>query len=564
MKHITLTIFGLVVTGEVVAAPLASTTIAHVAPPLRLAADSLDSTRAELLGMFPQTTTIAETKLTILCEGGTVEDVVNDIEMLGADVQIVLGSEVQVLATWDQIDAIAAVDGVLRLSVPRVATAKETVSEGVDAMFANSDWHEQGLTGQGVRVGIVDIGFQGYKDMLGDELPDSVSVDGLVDGWDADNHGTAVAEIIHDVAPEAELFFYSFETEMEYRNLILGLASSGEVDVVNASIGFDNVWHADGTSPYAQVVDELEESGVFYVAASGNEGGSYVSGNLTDVDGNGWIEINGDEGIWIATSGWGDELWADVTFRWSEPIGAAEVDLDLTVTDDAQEYTCGVSEDPQSGNQPPIEWVSCQANEDWMLVWISVWENASVEGLRGWLYSGPGVDEEQATYSETVTLSADAEGAFSVGAYYPSSEELAWYSSQGPTNDGRLKPEVVAPAGISTVTYGPMSAEGTSFAAPHVAGMAALILEQRPSYSPEKIRNYLIDNASDLGVDGPDNEFGNGAVLAAGKPQGCGCSSSQSPRGSGAAWMSLMILATMVRRNPKSNAHDSALIRNSL
>ena len=546
MKQLLLSMCGLFLVGETYAAPPVSSTTAIVAPALRMAADSPESSRFELLGMFPLTTNVAETKLVILCEEGAVEQVIRDIEMLGSDVQIVLGSDIQVLATWDQIGDIANVDGVMRLSVPRVATAKEATSEGVDAMFANSDWHDQGLTGRGVRVGIVDIGFDGYKSLLGGELPDSVNVDGLRDDWDYDNHGTAVAEIIHDVAPEAELFFYSFETEMEYRNLILSLADSGEVDIVNASIGFDNVWHADGTSPYAQVVDELEASGVFYVAASGNEGGSYVSGDLTDVDGNGWIEINGDEGIWIATSGWGEELWADVTFRWSEPIGAAEIDLDLTVTDEYEEFLCGVSEDPQAGNHPPIEWVSCEANDDWMLVWISVWENASVEGLRGWLYSGPGVDDSQATYSETLTLPADAEGAFSVGAYYPSSEELAWYSSQGPTNDGRMKPEVVAPAGISTVTYGPMSAEGTSFAAPHVAGLAALILEQRPRYSPEKVRNYLIESAHDLGAAGPDNEFGHGAVLAAGKPSGCGCNSG-TPRG-GLALLALAMVA-MLRRS---------------
>ncbi len=76
---------------------------------------------------------------------------------------------------------------------------------------------------------------------------------------------------------------------------------------------------------------------------------------------------------------------------------------------------------------------------------------------------------------------ANAHGAFSCGCRLPgrlaaANPPIRSYSSQGPTNDGRLKPDLVAPDGTASLTYGVSS--GTSFSAPTVAGAAALLLQE--------------------------------------------------------------------------------------
>ncbi|ASI98849.1 S8 family serine peptidase [Thermococcus celer] len=106
----------------------------------------------------------------------------------------------------------------------------------------------------------------------------------------------------------------------------------------------------------------------------------------------------------------------------------------------------------------------------------------------------------------TVGSPAAASKVITVGAV-DSNDNIASFSSRGPTADGRLKPEVVAPgvdiiapraSGTSMGT--PINdyytkASGTSMATPHVSGVAALILQAHPSWTPDKVKTALIETA---------------------------------------------------------------------
>ncbi len=92
-------------------------------------------------------------------------------------------------------------------------------------------------------------------------------------------------------------------------------------------------------------------------------------------------------------------------------------------------------------------------------------------------------------------------------------------SSRGPTADGRIKPEVCA-VGVNVTsakagtTDGYVMKWGTSMATPHVAGVAALMLEYNPDLTPDRVREILMDTAADRGSTGPDNNYGWGVVNA--------------------------------------------------
>ena len=111
----------------------------------------------------------------------------------------------------------------------------------------------------------------------------------------------------------------------------------------------------------------------------------------------------------------------------------------------------------------------------------------------------------------TITTPGIAELAITVGAS-SKSDVIATFSSRGPTNDNRIKPDVLAP-GVNIVAARangtsmgtPISqyytiASGTSMATPHVAGAVALLLDANPSLSPMQVKRALTNYAKDLGL----------------------------------------------------------------
>jgi len=111
---------------------------------------------------------------------------------------------------------------------------------------------------------------------------------------------------------------------------------------------------------------------------------------------------------------------------------------------------------------------------------------------------------------------ADATGAMAVGAVdrvvWSTTQAIEPFSSQGPTNDGRVKPEITGPDGVLSYTYRPNRFFGTSAASPHVAGAAALILSKNPSYTTSQLWSALTGSARDAGSPGLDNTYGYGLL----------------------------------------------------
>ncbi len=114
------------------------------------------------------------------------------------------------------------------------------------------------------------------------------------------------------------------------------------------------------------------------------------------------------------------------------------------------------------------------------------------------------------------TIGAPVDGFYllSVGSV-TSTGAISGFSSRGPTEDGRIKPEVCArgssdavASSAGTNTYGASS--GTSFSCPLVGGCAALLLEAHPTWNPLMVREALMQTASDPST--PDNTFGWGIV----------------------------------------------------
>lgn len=115
----------------------------------------------------------------------------------------------------------------------------------------------------------------------------------------------------------------------------------------------------------------------------------------------------------------------------------------------------------------------------------------------------------------SITSPADASSAVAVGAMHYNkwtTGPIDDSSSRGPTNGGLIKPDITGPSYVSTFSYGSSAFSGTSAAAPHVAGAAALMLSKYPTMTVDQLMAAGSSAAIDMGASGKDNVYGYGRL----------------------------------------------------
>jgi subtilisin family serine protease len=202
--------------------------------------------------------------------------------------------------------------------------------------------------------------------------------------------------------------------------------------------------------------------------------------------------------------------------KWDEwPYGASDFDLGLVQSSNFQ--LIAASTIVQNGTTPPIEGV-CAVNTtgaDASVAWV-IYGSRVVSNPRLDLFSTHDPIQYFVPAGSVIDPAANA-AVMAAGAICWQTSGLEFYSSQGPTIDGRPKPDIAGQDSVSSATYGtfstcPSAFAGTSAASPTVAGAAALVKQANPSFGPTQLETYLQQNAIDLGPAGFDNEFGAGGL----------------------------------------------------
>jgi len=433
---------------------------------------------------------------------------------LGATVETIYGDLVQVLAPVGLLEALSNSDGVRFVRQPTKYFPAAITGEGVSLVNAD-DWHAAGVTGSGVKVAVLDLGFEGYAGLLGTELPASVTAqsfraDGDITG-DGEVHGAAVAEIVHEVAPGAQMYLVNFETDPELANAVNWIVGQG-VKVINASFGCTVCGPGDGTGLTNDIVSSAVSSGVVWSSSAGNLAVAHWMGDWTSSDGDDWHEFSQSpldqyNGVYLPAT-----ASVSVGLKWDDPWSSSCNDYDLCLFDPSSNLISCTSNVQDCAGAPPVEELSYTApSGGWY--GIGIYRNSATSAVHFHLYIDPPRPMQYVVAAGSLGIPADNADAVSVGAVsWSSPNTIESFSSQGPTEDGRTKPDLVAPDRVSGATYGPSGFPGTSAASPHVAGAAALVEQAFPGYTPAQIKGFLEGRAVDLGAAGKDNIYGSGRL----------------------------------------------------
>jgi hypothetical protein len=403
--------------------------------------------------------------------------------------------------------------------------------------------------------------------------------------------GTALLEIVHDLAPGAELAFANADTSLGFNAAVNALAAVN--DVVVDDLGFLGE-PADGQSSVsrntAAALNNPQNRIRTYITSVGNAANDHYFGAYVDSGRDGrtipGIDTSGRLHLFQPTSettdvlGLGDQPHdlislptngeVVVVLTWNDPAGQSANNYDLYLVDDDTGTVVARSTDLQRGGQDALEAIDFLNRGDTGLFRIVVQNvgdqaeprnlnlfafqpQCAVDGPRR-LVSGRHERHNYNTASRSVLAQSDAGGSpvsvISVGAICSASAAAAavfagsdapsqscndvshstieFFSSRGPTLDGRLKPDLVAIDGVTVTGAGrfPSPFFGTSAAAPHVAGIAALVLQVAPCLRSgasdalsavdgrTTLRDLLVASADPLGPTVPNTTFGFGLANA--------------------------------------------------
>jgi len=451
-------------------------------------------------------------RVVVSCIEEDALQVVDVIEDSGATVEAIWRGLIQCLVLPEMVENLALTESVVSVSLPDFSFPC-TQSQGLELIEAD-EWHTAGLNGTGLKIGVLDSGFAGYASLLGTELPGSVATRWPISGGSGTSvHGTACAEIVHDLAPGASLYLARYDGSVDWQTAAQWLIDQ-EVDVISCSIGWLGTGPRDGTSYICAPIEAARDAGILWSQSSGNSAQRHWMGpwNDTDIDGvhDFGTPSQPDESNAIGLNA-GSEIYISLT--WDDTWGSAANDYDLLVFygDDEAPYVW--SENDQAGGFPaPHESIQFTAPwSGWYHIVVVEWETSRDCVLE--LFTTASTLQYQVA-AGSITDNAASPDALTVGAVdWASPNELETFSSRGPTVDERIKPDMVAPDRVDTETYGAGSFAGTSAAAPHVAAAAALVKEAYPSYWADEIQAFLENNAVDLGTPGRDNLYGSGRLL---------------------------------------------------
>jgi subtilisin family serine protease len=497
------------------------------------------------------------------------QDILDQLRSLGLEIEV-SSKSLKKIQGWidpEHLQEIAAESYVQRISTPSYSYSKKgaALSQGVN--LSKSDAIARlGHTGKGVKVGIVSSGANDWQSARDSgDLPNKVTVYGSCtkrssDGSTGDlcslfdsscNEGTAMAEIIHDIAPDAELAIAAVGTSLEFISQIERLITEFKADIIVDDLGF-NFESSFYDDDIALAIAAMPKD-VLFVSSAGNGGygnyraelrrpSSYSTGGPNP-------DIGFSHNFAAGTERGGTDTFhgyiipansaTTVILKWDgRPVSQVNRNtLRLKIFDQFGSLVYASAElITNAGDAIAGLCIPNQTNTE-KIYFASV--NTTSGPISGQPFQlqffGRGAIEYPFSPSSIFGHPA-VERVLAVGAINVNriaENTVNFYSSRGPSfiykvqgqfglgatstlDKRRKKPDIVSIDGVNVTGTGgfPSSFFGTSAAAPHVAGIAAQLMSVSNFVKAEDARAALIAGAKDMEQSGFDNLSGYGLANA--------------------------------------------------
>ncbi len=391
---------------------------------------------------------------------------------------------------------------------------------------------DYGVTGAGIKIGILSDSFDLLGGMAADEadgnLPDSVQI--LTEGTSGHDEGRAMADLIHKIAPGAQIAFTTATgSETEFAAGIAALQAAGCNVIVDDVAYLDEPFYQDG-GVVQQAVENAVADGVSYFTAASNEGQDYVEQGFDAMQ----LAPAGLPGG-VVVQNFGSKAdprpWTDVTLpasgtveldmQWDQPFasigdsGGSTNSIGMALYDSSGQIVAITRADMVGDNPVQVlTYTNTTASTGFRLV---VFANGgpSLPGMFKIINYGDGtINDDDGTGSGTVIGHEMVTDANTVGAVayaattaFGGTNTVESFSSVGTgmmlfnsagqrltTPDSTGKVNFVSPDGSMTSVFAPFY--GTSAAAPGAAAVAALMLQADPSLTPGQVTQLLEQSAA--------------------------------------------------------------------
>ena len=492
---------------------------------------------------------------------GSLSTLMGDLSKVGATELTATKGKVSGWVSLDELESIKELSSVeyVAWDMKPHLNVGPVVDEADTIMRANLARQLYGVTGAGVTVGIISDSFNTdglYPvDVQTGALPPGVRI--MSDNIGTDE-GRAMAQLVHQLAPGANLVFYTAgSSKEEMAQAITDLAAAGCNVIVDDVIFFSEAFFQEDV--VAQAVDQVTAQGVTYVSSAGNEDSQswqqnfnpsdvYVQNStLTELfpgitgqlmDFNPGAQVDVLQPCVIAPNS-----ATPIIFNWDNSFASATGGL-VGPTDDYGMFAITIdpsgsitliafSDDPNTASGEAMEtlFIDNSDNDTSLQFYIGIFNHGSTNNFLKsiWMRDVLRVFDfgENTVGHATLWGHANSPGAIAAAAapwFNPTQPE--YFTSAGGVpllfdNDGNRipanilrKPNVTGIDGTDTTVPGFAPFFGTSAAAPHVAAVAALMIQASPTASPRAIRIAMEQSALDLYKPGFDFLSGYGLVQA--------------------------------------------------